>query len=157
MKKSHQDTPTKTVQPPDGSKIPTVKPSPVNGNAFPVSSLWKKGVSANPGGMPRGKKVSTRMAEMMTWTRAELEALRNDDEAEVRDHLAARALLRAMKQDDANADMNTVLDRTEGKVVQELNVRAGVAPTLTDEQLAGIAAGTLDPASLVDLGPRVEP
>ena len=97
------------------------------------------------------------MAEMMTWTRAELEALRNDDEAEVRDHLAARALLRAMKQDDANADMNTVLDRTEGKVVQELNVRAGVAPTLTDEQLAGIAAGTLDPASLVDLGPRVEP
>ena len=109
-------------------------PPGANGHALPASTLWPKGVSANPGGVPKGKRVSTRMAEMMSWTRAELEALKADDTAEARDHLAARAILRAMKNDDANADMNTLLDRTEGKVAQDFNVRA--APTITPEQAA---------------------
>lgn len=84
------------------------------------------------------------MMEMLTWTRAELEALKADDQAEARDHLAARAILRAMKNDDANADMNTLLDRTEGKVAQDFNVRA--APTMTPEQVAEQVknAGLLD-------------
>ncbi len=142
--------------PPFDDKPKMLPPSPISGTSLPASVLWQKGVSANPGGVPRGKRISTRAMEMMTWKRADLEALCQDPDAEARDHIAAKMLLRAMKNDDANADTNTVLDRTEGKVAQELNVRAGVAPTLTDEQLAGIAAGTLDPASLADLGPRVD-
>jgi len=107
---------------------------PQGGIALPAGSQWPKGVSGNPGGMPRGKKVSTRVMEMLTWPRADLLALMADDQAEVRDHLAARSILRAMKPDDANADMNTMYDRTEGKVAQDFNVRA--APTLTPEQVA---------------------
>ncbi len=109
-------------------------PAPPRGPTLPAGSQWAKGMSANPGGVPRGARVSTRMAEMMSWTRAEVEALKADDTAEVRDHLAARAILRAMKNDDANADMNTLLDRTEGKVAQDFNVRA--TPTMTPEQVA---------------------
>lgn len=39
----------------------------------------------------------------------------------------------------------------------ELTDREGVSifMQMTDEQLAGIAAGTLDPATIIDLGPRV--
>ena len=95
------------------------------------------------------------MSEMMTLSLNELDAILLDPTREVRDHLAAKAIKRAMKNDDANADLNTVMDRTEGKVSQDITVRAGQAPTLTDAQLAGIANGTLDPASLTDMGPRI--
>ena len=101
--------------------------------------------------------MSTRMAEMMAYTAEELQAVLDDPKSEIRDLLAAKAIKRAMRAEDAHADMSLLMDRTEGKVAQELNVRAQAAPSLTDAQLAGIAAGTLDPATLVDLGPRVLP
>ena len=84
------------------------------------------------------------MMEMMTWSEPEIDALLADPKAEIRDKLAAKAIKRAMKNDDANADMNTLLDRTEGKVAQDFNVRA--APTMTPEQVAEQVrnAGLLD-------------
>lgn len=74
------------------------------------------------------------MMEMMAYTAEELDAVIKNPKSEVRDLIAAKALKRSMKDDDAHADLSTVLDRTEGKVAQDFNVRA--APTLTPEQVA---------------------
>ena len=41
------------------------------------------------------------------------------------------------------------------KARRELNDGVNLFMQMTDEQVAGIAAGTLDPATLIDLGPRV--
>ena len=104
-----------------------------NPNPSP-STRFVPGESGNKGGAPKGKKVSTRMLEMLGWSRKQLEAVCADDDAEARDHVAAKCILRSMKADDANADVNTLMDRTEGKVAQDFNVRA--VPTLTPEQVA---------------------
>ena len=156
-KQQEAQPPSKSLAngPPFDEKTKIKGVSPYSGFAPPEANRWKPGQSGNPGGQARGKKVSTRMQELMTLSLNELDAILLDPTREVRDHLAAKAIKRAMKNDDANADLNTVMDRTEGKVSQDITVRAGQAPTLTDAQLAGIANGTLDPASLTDMGPRI--
>ncbi len=87
------------------------------------------------------------MAEMRDWTVEELDKLLADKTATVRDHMAAKAIKRSMRDEDGNQDLNTVMDRTEGKVAQDFNVRA--APTLTPEQVAD----QMKNAGLIEGGP----
>lgn len=127
--------------PHENTPIPAPPPSPINGAQLPPST-WVKGVSPNPGGAPRGKRISTRMMEMMELPADALDKILSDKTRDIRDHLAARALKRALREDEGNADLGTVLERTEGKAEQGIVFRSvNVMAQLTDEQLAQIATG----------------
>ena len=86
-------------------------PSPINGSRLPKEVLWKPGVSANPGGAPKGKRVSTWMAEF-----GEMDPCQWPDESS--DRLPANArialarLRRAMVEDGGEHSTKIILEST---------------------------------------------
>ena len=57
-------SPEPEVKPADLVSEPgLLPPSPISGYRLPVDKVWVPGVSGNPGGQPRGKRISTWLAE----------------------------------------------------------------------------------------------
>lgn len=119
--------------------VPMLPPSPRSGTSLPASVLWPKGFCPNPGGQPKGKRVSTRIMEMMGMPISELDKVLADKTRDARDHLAARAIKRALRDEDGHSDLREVLDRTEGPVDRNINVRAMQAPDVPLEDAIRMA------------------
>jgi hypothetical protein len=100
-----------------------------NGNVPPAEHRWKKGVSGNPGGRPKGSGVTGALRTL-------LEQIHNGKP--LKEVLAERWLKDALSGKPAHLQM--LLDRTEGKVRDEHDVNiSGVRPRdealrLTDEE-----------------------
>lgn len=96
------------------------EPAPVRagcgGIVPPVEHRFRPGNSANPGGRPKFRETSNAMRKFAAMTPEELQAYSPKTGAEV---LALNAYLRA--QDDPRF-LTHYLDRTEGKVPDELKV-----------------------------------
>lgn len=94
-------------------------PSPLNGAQLPPSS-WRRGVSPNPGGAPRGKRISTWLVEL-----GQLPPSEWPDPARLpaNAQIAMARLKRAMGEDGERA-AEIVLDRTEGGVNRTLHLTA---------------------------------
>lgn len=117
-----------------------------NGKQPPVETRWKPGVSPNPGGVPKGKRISTWMLEIGAMTADEFAQFEKDADAGKVPVFGVIALARirdasTVGSKNANGASDIVLDRTEGKVPQDhrvgsLNPHAGHDP----EELAKMAA-----------------
>ena len=123
-----------------GYKIPP-KPDPKN--------LFKPGQSGNPGGMARGKKISTWMVELgqspKVLTESQVEALPYNGK------VAWARLKRAAKLDagsEGERSAEILLDRTEGGVDKKttLTVRGDVSalPIQTQKELAASFSANLE-------------
>ena len=123
-----------------GYKIPP-KPDPKN--------LFKPGQSGNPGGMARGKKISTWMVELgqspEPLTQAQIDKLPYNGK------VAWARLKRAAKIDagsEGERSAEILLDRTEGGVDKKttLTIRGDVAalPADVQKELAGNFVANLD-------------
>ncbi len=107
----------------------------------PKEHQFKKGQNRHPDAQPRkGKRISTWLFELLEKSRAEWPDPTNLPVAA----LIAMALIKRALRDDGCRATEIILDRTEGKVAQDFNVRA--APTMTPEQVAEQVrnAGLLD-------------
>ena len=129
---------TEVPKPPADHKLDGVPmlPPPPHGPALPASVLWPKGVSANPGGAPKGKRISTWLAEY-----GDME-LSDDD---IRKKLAgpgltrnARAalaqLLRAGDPDTGLPAAAWAADRVEGGVDRTVHLTHKQEPTMSAEE-----------------------
>lgn len=103
------------------------------------------GVSANPGGMAKGKKLSTCLRDMLELNMTQLLVIAESPSRPVRERIAAKWALKMMgRVDTDDVDMRaieTALDRHEGSVAQTMNIknpadRAGKS----DAELAAIMA-----------------
>lgn len=81
-------------------------------------TAWKPGVCPNPGGQPKGKRVSTWMAELGEMTPAQLAKV--SPSLPVNGKIALARIQSAMGR-GGEKSTEMILDRTEGKVVQPLS------------------------------------
>ena len=134
--------------------VPRLPPPPQGGYQLPVSVLWPKGVSGNPGGAPKGKRISTWLAEY-----GDMDL--SDDE--IRDKLArpgltrnARAalaqLLRAGDPVDGLPAAAWAADRVEGGVDRTVHLTHKQEPTMSLED----AAKVIEQAKLGGPAPKAD-
>jgi hypothetical protein len=90
----------------------------------PQGRPWPKGVSGNPGGAPKGKRVSTWLAHLGEMTEYQLKKL---GPLPMNGRIALAILRDAAKNGGRNANgaRDIHLDRTEGKVEQPLTGKGG--------------------------------
>lgn len=87
---------------------------------MPQGRPWQPGQSGNPGGAPKGKRISTWMAEFGEMSEAQLRKI-NKSTLPMNGKIAlGRLRAAASNRKDANAATETILERTEGKVTQPL-------------------------------------
>ena len=133
----------KRQEPPEKSEpapaAPThLKPSPISGHALPLSTLWPKGVSQNPGGAPRGKRITTWLAEFgeipsKLWPvkdSPEWDALPGNAQ------IALSQLRRGMDQEDGLPAAMWAADRVEGGVDRTVHLTHKAEPTMSLEDAA---------------------
>lgn len=87
---------------------------------MPIGTPWQPGQSGNPGGAPRGKRISTWMAEFGEMSEAQLRKIKKSTLPMNGRIALGRLRAAASNRKDANAATETVLERTEGKVTQPL-------------------------------------
>jgi hypothetical protein len=91
---------------------------------MPEGKRWKPGQSGNPGGAPKGKRISTWMLELGEMTEYQLKKLgplpMNGRIALARIRAAANE-----RSKFGNGATDTILERTEGKVAQALTGQNG--------------------------------
>jgi hypothetical protein len=113
-------------------------PSPFSGHSFPVDSLWPKGVSANPGGAPKGKRLSTWLAEFgqipsKDWPEEGSDRYENlPGNAQI----ALGQLRRARRTDDGLPAAMWAADRVEGGVDRTVHLTHKQEATMTPEEAA---------------------
>lgn len=98
---------------------------------------WEKGgPSPNPGGAPKGKRISTWMAELGQEDPADWERLVKNAGNPGNGLIALARLKRAMAEEGGEQSANIVLDRTEGSVkqVHEIVPGAGMDPNDIDKK-----------------------
>ena len=87
---------------------------------MPKGKPWQPGVSGNPGGAPKGKRISTWMVELGQLTQTQLKKAERGLPVNGKIALARiRAAMNAGSK-QGNGATEIILDRTEGKVVQKL-------------------------------------
>ncbi len=117
MKK--RDITRKTGEPPSISaddKPKMLPPSPISGHALPADSLWKPGVSANPGGAPKGKRITTWLAEFGEMPRSDWPTDEQLQKMPANASIAIAQLRRATDQIDGLPAAAWAADRVEGGV-----------------------------------------
>ena len=129
-------------------------PSPFSGYQLPADKTWKPGICPNPGGAPKGKRISTWLAEY-----GDMDL--SDDE--IRDKLArpgltrnARAalaqLLRAGDPVDGLPAAAWAADRVEGGVDRTVHLTHKQEPTMILED----AAKVIEQAKLGGPAPKAD-
>lgn len=96
------------------------EPAKVGRGHPPKEHQFKPGVSGNPGGVPKGKRISTWMAELGEMSEAELRKIAR--KLPVNGKIALARMRAAMNpgSKQGNGATEMILDRTEGKVAQKL-------------------------------------
>lgn len=123
------------------------KPSKRGKNPISLANLkpFPPGVSPNPGGGTKGKKLSTELRDMLDLDEEKLMAIVIDPAQTMRRRIAAKwaikMLGRTINDDVDMRAIETALDRHEGSVAQTMNIknpadRAGKS----DAELAAIMA-----------------
>ena len=133
-----QEPPKKS--PPKGAEpVRThLPPSPISGHALPIEHCWPKGVSANPGGAPKGKRITTWLAELgemacELWpVEGSPEFLKLPGNARI----ALAQLRRAMMTDDGLPAAMWAADRVEGGVDRTVHLTHKAEPTMSLEDAA---------------------
>jgi hypothetical protein len=106
-----------------------------SGTAPPAEYRWKPGQSGNSAGRPpAGAVVKEWLNVMAGWPREEVTAVMNDPAAPSAKRAAARTWLDATCQDRtssgapvAGGELDRIMDRTDGKPVQNVDVRGEVS------------------------------
>lgn len=115
-----------------------LKPSPISGHALPVSVVWPKGVSANPGGAPKGKRITSWLAEFgempsEDWPQPGTPAYRRLPGNAT---IALAQLRRAQDQADGLPAAAWAADRVEGGVDRTVHLTHKQEPTMSLEDAA---------------------
>ena len=97
------------------------------------SKPFPKGVSGNPGGAPKGKRISTWMLEL-----GQLAELPDPDTLPINGRIAL-ARIEAAMLDHGERSTEIILDRTEGKL-SDIKLVSPVAPEMTPEQWTAFEA-----------------
>lgn len=92
---------------------------------MPKGKPWQPGQSGNPGGVPKGKRISTWMAEFGEMSEAQLRKIKKSTLPMNGKIALGRLRAAASLRKDANAATETILERTEGKVTQPLGDPGG--------------------------------
>ncbi|MDE2107008.1 MAG: hypothetical protein KGL39_57910 [Patescibacteria group bacterium] len=114
----------------------------------PVEHRFQKGVAANPGGVPKGKRISTYMAEY-----GEMDPADWPDEKDASKKLSANARialarLRRAAREEGIRDAELILDRTEGAVAPQepaLPMISQIAAAIAALKAAGVELKREDP------------
>ncbi len=110
-------------------------PSPLNGARLPAGSMWRPGTSQNPGGAPKGTRISKWLAiygdmDPKDWPEEGASGL----PANAR--IALAQLRRAMDQLDGLPAAVWAADRVEGGVDRTVHLTHKQEPTMSPEQVA---------------------
>lgn len=108
-------------------------PSPISGHALPASTLWPKGISQNPGGAPKGKRITTWLAEFGEMTRAEWPTAEQLQKMPANASIAIAQLLRAQDPTDGLPAAAWAADRVEGGVDRTVHLTHKQEPTMSLE------------------------
>lgn len=121
----------------------------------PIETRWKPGVSANPGGVPKGKRISTWMAEFGEMTPSKWPSKKQLAKMPAN---ASIAMARIRKSATASGlrDTELVLDRTEGAVVPEPStpMLSQIAAAIMALKAAGVV---LRPTLEAEVVPQLPP
>lgn len=114
--------------------VPMLPPSPFSGHAFPVSSLWPKGVVQNPGGAPKGVRVSTWLARFGEMDPEDWPEPPYTRGVSGNARIALAQLRRAMDQADGLPAAAWAADRVEGGVDRTVHLTHKQEPTMSPEE-----------------------
>lgn len=89
----------------------------------PAEFRFKPGQSGNPGGVPKGKRISTWMREL-----GEMDKLPAPEKLTINGRIALARIKQAMKENFGTADANLIIERTEGKMPQRIEVNTPTIP-----------------------------
>jgi hypothetical protein len=110
------------------------------GNPQNLRPPWRPGdPSPNPGGVAKGKKLSTVLRDLMDMTTEELQKFMARKDLTAREQIALRWMQRLtdLSEKGGPALLDMALDRHEGKVVQTHKIvdpgRKGMTPEELDE------------------------
>ena len=125
---------TKNSKPEKQAKQHAKGASPRSGMVPPIENRWKKGQSGNPGGRPKGSvNLTSRLRTALS---------KNDGQlAEV----IVKVLIREAAKGKFN-HLHEILDRIDGKVVQQVQLNATIQET--QRQFMEAAERVLDERSL---------
>ena len=118
--------------------VQRIPQAPPHGPALPVDSLWKPGVSANPGGAPKGKRISTWLAEFQNMSEDEWPTPDQLRRMPVAACIAMAQLRRAMDELDGLPAAAWAADRVEGGVDRTVHLTHKQEPTMSAEDAAKI-------------------
>ena len=133
--------------PPD-HKAELLPPSPFSGYQLPADKVWKPGVSANPGGAPKGKRISTWLAE---FGQQDLSAQDIDQMLErpglvLNARIALAQLKRAARVEDGLPAAMWAADRVEGGVDRTVHLTHKQEPTMSEAEALRIVKDSEGPA-----------
>jgi len=103
---------------------------PIGYGSPPLSALWQPGVSPNPGGAPRGVRLTTLMARALDMSAEELDIIVADRKRPEKERAAARWALQIGAGEDRARD--AALDRLEGAVTQRTVIIPGQGAAALD-------------------------
>ena len=127
--------------------VPMLK-APPHGPALPASVLWPKGVSANPGGVPKGKRLSTWLAEFQAMPRSDWPSAEEAAELPAAAEIALAQLRRAMDQSEGLPAAMWAADRVEGGVDRTVHLTHKQEPTMSPDEAAKIIKASEDARKL---------
>ena len=97
---------------------------------------WTPGASANPGGAPTGKRISTWMVEFGNMTQEQLDAV--DQKTLTQNAHIALARVRQSRNEEnpgSNAATDLIMNRTEGPL-KMVSIHIPLSPAASPEELA---------------------
>jgi hypothetical protein len=127
--------------------------SPLNGIVPPPEYRWKKGQSGHPQGRPTaGASILEWLNVMAEWPLAKIAGVTTDPDAPAAKLMAARRLLDACSEDRASSgmpisgpDFDRIMDRTEGKPKQSMDVKMDASVSQKDATQAAMDKILSDP------------
>ena len=130
-------------------KAELLPPSPFSGYQLPADKTWKPGASANPGGAPKGKRLTTWLAEFGNMNPKDWPT--DDQLADLPAFagIAIAQLRRAQDQADGLPAAMWAADRIEGGVDRTVHLTHKQEPTMSVEEARKMLDAT-DPAKKLE-------
>lgn len=139
-KDSPDAPPAIPTPPPVDQASEELLPPPPGGHRLPVSTLWPKGVVQNPGGAPKGKRITTWLAEFgdQDLTLAQIDAKLARPGLTLNARTALKQLRRASYEEDGLPAAAWAADRVEGGVDRTVHLTHKQEPTMSLEDAAAM-------------------
>jgi hypothetical protein len=124
--------------------------SPVNGAPLPVDKMWKPGQSGNPGGAPKGKRLSTWLAEFgqEDLTLEQIDRKLAAPGLPLNARMALKQIRRAAYEDDGLPAAMWAADRVEGGIDRTVHLTHKQEPTMSPDEAAKIIKASEDARKL---------